>query len=197
MRAMSVNKSSRDMFLKTDTHWTPGGAQTAAYATAQYIAQNVPVTLDKTGYQCLPKEEGIHKGDLLRYIPAGSLSAALKLPQDKLITFETIESGVEPAAGGDDMSDALFSEKSPSVTLVGTSYSANPKWNFEDFLKENLGADVLNAADEGLGPFETMQKYLKNSAFRETPPKLVIWEMPERYLSFAYDLKTDFTMDGA
>jgi alginate O-acetyltransferase complex protein AlgJ len=197
MRAMSVNKPNRQLFLKTDTHWTPEGAQTAAYATAQYVAQSVPVTFDKTGYICMPKETGVHKGDLLRYIPAGYFSTALKLPEDKLNTFETVENGIEPAAGENNMSDALFSDKTPPVTLVGTSYSANPKWNFENFLKENLGTDVLNAADEGLGPFETMQKYLKNSAFRDTPPKLVLWEMPERYLSFKYDLKTDFAMDGA
>lgn len=197
MRSMSIAKGGQDMFLKTDTHWTPEGARTTAHATAQYIAQSVPAEFEKAVYQCLPKNKTIeHSGDLLRYIPVGGLSAALNLPGDRLRSYEVIEMP-EPAAGDEDISAALFSETAPAVTLVGTSYSANPLWNFEGFLKENLGTDVLNAADEGLGPFETMQKYLSNEAFRETPPKLVIWEIPERYLSFAYDLKTDFTVDGA
>ena len=68
------------------------------------------------------------------------------------------------------------------MALVGTSYSANPLWNFDGFLKEELEADVLNVADERMGPFETMQKYLKDEALETNPPKLIIWEVPERYL---------------
>ena len=59
-------------------------------------------------------------------------------------------------------------------------------------MKENLKTDVLNAAEEGLGPFDTMKKYLDNEAFKSQPPELVIWEIPERYLPFKYDLTTDF-----
>ena len=68
------------------------------------------------------------------------------------------------------------------MTLVGTSYSANTNWNFEGFLKEYLETDVLNMADQGLGPLVVMDKYLENDAWKNSPPRLVIWEMPERYL---------------
>ena len=37
-------------------------------------------------------------------------------------------------------------------------------------------------ADQGLGPLVVMDKYLENDAWKNSPPRLVIWEMPERYL---------------
>jgi alginate O-acetyltransferase complex protein AlgJ len=180
------------VFLKTDTHWTPEGARIAAETAAQYIKTELPVPLEQAAYQTTLQKEEIHKGDLLRYIPVGKFSSYFRLPEDRLGVFETASTSSDSG----DMSAALFSDASPAVTLVGTSYSANSKWNFEGFLKESLQTDILNAADEGLGPFETMQKYLDNEAFRKTPPKLVIWEMPERYLSFDYDLKMNFDTEG-
>lgn len=191
---MQSGRQSANMFLQTDTHWTPDGAQLTAKAVAGYL-EKAPFSFDKITYQTKLDKKEEHKGDLLRYIPVGDFYASKNLPVDKLPLFQTVEVSDEATAG--DTAEMLFSEKSPSITLVGTSYSANPKWNFAGFLKENLQTDVLNAADEGLGPFETMDKYLSNEAFRETPPKLVIWEIPERYLSFEYNLKTDFDLQGA
>jgi len=56
-----------------------------------------------------------------------------------------------------------------------------PEWNFAGFLKEQLHADILNFSDPGQGPFAVMEKYLSSDDFKNTPPRLVIWEMPERY----------------
>jgi alginate O-acetyltransferase complex protein AlgJ len=78
--------------------------------------------------------------------------------------------------------EALFGDEKIPVALVGTSYSANPLWNFAGFLEEALQTDVINAAEEGQGPFETMKTYLASAAFRDNPPELVVWEIPERYL---------------
>jgi alginate O-acetyltransferase complex protein AlgJ len=87
-----------------------------------------------------------------------------------------------------DPGNALFGDQSFPVALVGTSYSANPQWNFEGFLKEALQTDILNAADEGRGPFETMKDYLEDDSFATNPPDLIVWEIPERYLSVSYEL---------
>ena len=38
-----------------------------------------------------------------------------------------------------------------AVGLVGTSYSANPNWNFVGALKEALHSDVVNYAEDGHG----------------------------------------------
>ena len=82
----------------------------------------------------------------------------------------------------------LFGDASIPVTLIGTSYSANPLWNFHGFLQEALNVDILNAASEGEGPFITMKKYLLDKALETSPPKIIIWEIPERYIPVKYSL---------
>lgn len=180
---------SNPMFLRTDTHWTVSGAKLTALEVAKYIGKNMPdLEVDKMSYKTIAKKPQHYDGDLMRYIPVGDLSYV------KGDIIDVVETQIAAQAALDDK--ALFSDNTPEITLVGTSYSANPQWNFEGYLKEYLQADVLNAASEGLGPFETMQKYLNNSAFKETPPKLVIWEIPERYLLFTYNLQNAFNEQG-
>lgn len=164
------------LFLRTDTHWSPEGAQTAAKTIAAAIPDGVALT-HKTFATALgaPKE---HDGDLMRYVP-GVEDAVLR--PDELTAATTQAKDSE--GGGD-----LFGDDTPEAVLVGTSYSANPLWNFEGFLKDALQADVLNMADEGLGPFTVMDRYLADPALKNSPPKLVIWEIPERYLLMPHEI---------
>lgn len=166
------------LFLKTDTHWTPAGARVAAQAIARTLAASIPGVLSSDAiFNTKKGETRDHSGDLMRYIPLGSIQVPGAPAADRLEIFSTEKAAADGAA-----SESLFGEESLPVALVGTSYSANPSWNFAGFLKEALKTDVLNAADEGRGPFVTMDAYLKSNPFLETPPKVVIWEIPERYL---------------
>lgn len=164
------------LFLRTDTHWAPEGAALAAKTLAAAIAPDfLP---EKTEFKSAKTGVKSHSGDLMRYIPQGNIRIPGAPESDRLDTFVTEKSGSN-ASGA----DALFADQSLPVALVGTSYSANDSWNFAGFLKESLHSDVLNAADEGRGPFVTMTHYLKSPEFKTTPPRLVIWEIPERYLA--------------
>ena len=92
-------------------------------------------------------------------------------------------SSSSPPAGAD-----LFGEApAPAVVLVGTSYSANPLWNFTGALQEAFGEDVVSYATPAKGPFLPMLEYLDSADFQSAPPRLVIWEMPERYLPMRDD----------
>lgn len=169
LNLLDIFKRNTDMqlFLRTDTHWTPAGAQLAANAAgaafAGLVTQNKKPFTTKAGGQ----EE--HNGDLLRYLPG-----VAEVPPDMLAKYET--GAKEQNAAG------LFGDDTAPIALVGTSYSANPSWNFAGFLKQSFGADVLNMADEGQGPFTVMQKYLDGDAWKNSPPQLVLWEVPERYM---------------
>lgn len=172
---LGANKGS---FLKTDTHWSPDGARLAAKSIAAHIKKTCsgcltpPVTFTST-----VGAESVHDGDLLRYLPVKN-DIRQTLLQDK-VTAVTTESQRAEATG-----DSLFGDEDIPVVLVGTSYSANPLFNFAGFLRESLHADVLNAADEGLGPFVTMNKWRDSALQRDASlPKVVIWEIPERYLT--------------
>jgi alginate O-acetyltransferase complex protein AlgJ len=169
------NSNHPDLFLKTDTHWTPKGARISARKIAK-VAEKIKIPKKNFEIKYGPSKE--HSGDLLRYMPG---------VMDQEIKPESLPAIIAENADSKAASD-LFSDEVPPVTLVGTSYSANPLWNFEGFLKTSLKADVLNMADEGMGPFTVMDKYLKDNVFLGTPPKLVIWEIPERYLSSPHEI---------
>lgn len=184
--AMQRATREQALFLRTDTHWTPTGAQLAAQATAETMRTQWPgLTLAPAQFRNSGKREVCHEGDLLRYIPLGPLAEKIGPPPDMLQVVKT----EKISADTPENATSLFGAEDLPVTLVGTSYSANPDWNFAGFLQQSLRTDVLNVAQEGQGPFETMKKYLADGAFRDNPPELVVWEIPERYLSAAYDLE--------
>jgi alginate O-acetyltransferase complex protein AlgJ len=168
---LNAMKATDIMFLKTDTHWTPSGARVVAHAVAEVVKPLLEFQV-QTFKQKLGKVTP-HEGDLLKFIPLASFSA--KPTPDRLET--PIVEGTESAGAG------LFGDSKIEVALVGTSYSANSKFNFAGALKLELQTDVLNLALEGKGPITPMQEFLK--ALPENL-KLVVWEIPERFLPVAY-----------
>jgi alginate O-acetyltransferase complex protein AlgJ len=180
LEPLEIAKTQQDVFLKTDTHWTLYGADVAARTIADVVRKNNLLTsLDSAAFETSEASIGTpHKGDLLNYLPLGNFQEPLGPAFDTLYEQQTIQQG---ESGG------LFGSSTIPVTLVGTSYSANPLWNFEGALKEALGADVLNVANQGEGPVVPMRDYLSSPEFRDTPPELVIWEIPERFLRVPYD----------
>ncbi|HEX7003366.1 MAG TPA: hypothetical protein VF168_04185 [Trueperaceae bacterium] len=169
-------KEEGAVFLRTDTHWTPYGAREAAEAVAETIRGIARFPwLDQEEYATTRSEPQPHRGDLTNFLPLGPLYDELGPEDDELIGFET------SAAGAPDTD--LFAQVEIPVVLVGTSYSQDERWNFAGWLRQALGSDVLVAAQRGEGPFEPMVEYLGGDAFRNAPPQVVVWEVPERYLS--------------
>lgn len=174
---LKIFESSKEsnIFLRTDTHWTPLGARIAALATDAVITVKYPyLSWQVTDHKSKKLEEIEHEGDLMRYTLQGKPADILNLRKDRFYKWQTIV--VNP------QEEDLFADKKLPIVLVGTSYSANKLWNFHGFLKEALGVDILNIADEGRGPFTTMNNYLSSDAFNKSKPRLVIWEIPERYI---------------
>ena len=98
---------------------------------------------------------------------------------------------VATAAGGsvDDFLGDGTESGAPGIALVGTSYSAARIWSFESQLKGALGADIVNYAQEGHGPFVPMRSFMDKLQAGDVTVKAVIWEIPVRYLDD--DAKTD------
>jgi len=174
LSAMAVSPDKESYFLKTDTHWTPEGARKAAQKAAETIAFSAET---RKAYATQEGEKIKHDGDLKRYLPGVSEE---DIAADYLQAYETQEQDSED---GEASAMSLFGDDIPPMTLVGTSYSANPAWNFLGFLKQAFGVDILDMSDEGRGPFTVMEKYLESDAIENTPPQMVIWEIPERYIT--------------
>jgi alginate O-acetyltransferase complex protein AlgJ len=50
------------------------------------------------------------------------------------------------------------------------------------FLEYVLKSNIANFAKKGGDFAGSVNAYLKSAAFKETPPRLVIWEIPERMI---------------
>ena len=155
------------LFLHTDTHWSPAGARLAA----QTLAAEVPAR----GHQpCSPVEAPptVHRGDLLSYLPLGPFAERLGPAADRIATPSC------PAAAV-----GLLDEAALPLALIGTSYSADPRWGFEAALQAAFSMDVLNLSVSGRGPFASVDAALTELPVELTAARVVIWELPERYLT--------------
>ncbi|AZD27769.1 alginate O-acetyltransferase [Pseudomonas chlororaphis] len=172
-----AKQNGQQVFLRTDTHWTPAGAEVAANQLAKAIADKAPLMGQPQRFVTEAEQTVVHKGDLRLFLPLDPLFENLMPAKEPLQKRVTRAADDQPAAD-----DALFADNEVPVALVGTSYSANPNWNFVGALKEALHSDVVSYAEDGHGPVLPMLSYLKSDAFKNSPPQVLIWEFPERYL---------------
>ena len=163
-------------FLRTDTHWTPEGARAAARVLAAAVEpelarRNAP----RRSFALRAEGEREYVGDLTAFLPVTPFRGRVGgVPE--LVSEYRLEDLEPPAIG-------LFDEVPHPLALVGTSYSAGDLWGFSDALRSEAEVEVMNVAEEGRGPFRPMQNYLDGDTISDVPPKIVIWEIPERYVT--------------
>ncbi|MCU0831693.1 MAG: hypothetical protein MUC58_09300 [Rhizobiaceae bacterium] len=124
-----------------------------------------------------------HEGDLKKFVRLLPALAHLGPRNDEVVPV-TARAAAE-ASGDTSGGESLFGDAAIPVVLVGTSYSADATFGFEAQLKAALGSDVLNLAEAGKGPLAPMQAFLSGDVLKQSPPELVIWEMPVRFLDDA------------
>ncbi|WP_095154558.1 alginate O-acetyltransferase [Pseudomonas sp. Irchel 3E13] len=180
---LQAAKARGQVFLRTDSHWTPMGAEVAARQLAEAVARQTLLNGEPQTFVTEHQQQTPYKGDLTNFLPLDPLFSNLLPKPDQLQKRST--RATEEGSGGD---DALFADKQIPVALVGTSYSANPNWNFLGALQQALRSDVANYAEDGHGPVLPMLKYLQSDEFKNSPPQVVVWEFPERYLPIKNDL---------
>ena len=159
-----------ELFLKSDTHWSPEGARLAAHE----LARQRPELLGDERYVSNKVAEKIVKGDLMNYIQFGQSPLAPQFGANSIAVYETLKASQN--------ADELFAEEHQSLLLVGTSYSKIDDWNFVGFLKEALNRDLLSVAVEARGPFEAMSQFLQSDQLANPQIDTVVWEFPLRTL---------------
>lgn len=180
---LQAAKARGQVFLRTDSHWTPMGAEVAAQQLAEAVARQTLLNGEPQTFVTENEQQAPYKGDLTNFLPLDPLFSDL-LPKPDLLQKRSTRA----AEAGSEGDDALFADKQIPVALVGTSYSANPNWNFLGALQQALRSDVANYAEDGHGPILPMLKYLQSDEFKNAPPQLLVWEFPERYLPIKNDL---------
>lgn len=183
--ALLAAKPFGEVFLKSDTHWSPSGAKATAEAV-QTSLQVAGIALPSESVTAQWQTPVSLWGDLTKFVTSPDYAPTVGLTQESVPIYRTT---VNAAAEG---ADIFGEDTSVPVMLVGTSYSANENWSFADFLRQSLRSDVVNVAKEGLGPGVPMLDLLAGSALDETAPTVVVWEFPIRYLG----TKTLWNRDG-
>lgn len=167
--------SGKDSFLITDTHWSPQGAS----RVAALISKSLPDILPGTdAFITRPTGMRPFSGDLTAFADTGRWKSVAGPVSEQIKTFETSKEAGDASTGL-----ALFADVAVPLALVGTSYSAKPLLHFEGFLKSELQTDLVNHAEVGKGPFEPMKEFLDQLEHAQNPPAVVIWEIPERYVT--------------
>ncbi len=162
-----------EVYYRTDTHWNQNGAQAAAQAVAAVVKQS-GIELEETSFSSSKDNGPVERGgDLIRLMGLADAAKVLGLRPDMEVPIVTRQSSID--SGG-----ALFGETAVPLVLTGTSYSLRA--NFHGFLQQELSAKVLNGAKDGGGLLQATSAYLKDDAFRLAKPKVLLWELPERFL---------------
>lgn len=165
------------LYYRTDTHWNQDGAALAAAVTAATttaeLGRERPFHTDYG-------PEADRPGDLLRLMSLENVPDThpikLRPLPDREAPAITTETN-PPAETGGLLDDAPV----PEIVLIGSSYSVNA--NFVGALEQAFSAPVAQFAKAGGAFWLAARDYFRSPAFRETPPKLVIWEIPERVVN--------------
>lgn len=170
-----------EAYLRTDTHWSEIGSNAGAQALAKRIQQREIKATPEQTFEITQAPLAVRPGDLVRLAGLDWLPPKLQPPGESVAASSAHEAG-----GATSNTDDLFGDAGlPNVALIGTSFSRNS--NFVGFLQKALNAPVGNFSKDG-GEFSGAAKaYFDSPAFKQTPPKLLIWEIPERDLQTPYD----------
>ncbi|HEX5337366.1 MAG TPA: hypothetical protein VFW53_02910 [Gallionella sp.] len=162
-----------ERYYHTDTHWNEAGASAAASAVASGLRALGWAAAAEGEAVTLSAARVARPGDLVHLAGLDGLPGYLR-PKVELAQV----TAVPPLAVA---SDDLFGDAGlPTIALVGTSYSRNS--NFVPFLEHRLGEPVANLAKDGGDFTGAATAFFGSPAFRDNPPKVVIWEVPERVI---------------
>lgn len=177
-----LNSPNRDgentLFLRLDTHWSHTGAMLAAETIKAEVNANPSL---KKAWSATPEEKytltwnakkiPVRTRDLVRLLPGGTVS----YPPEQVLQFK-VNRANESSAG------LLTAGETTLITVIGSSYS-NKNTGYPDALRYVLQRNLLDISiPVDQGPWVGMEAYLKDDAFKTNPPKLIIWEIPEREL---------------
>ncbi|MDB5377658.1 MAG: alginate biosynthesis protein algJ precursor, partial [Rubritepida sp.] len=159
---------NRQIFWKTDTHWTPVGAEMAAIEVARQMREQLgmpPSSRPGTRLGDL-RQMTLAAGDLARY---ASTQRGAYGPEESWIRQVL---GVEGPA-------ALLADDTSDVTVVGTSY-VQPRFGFAPVLSNQVLRPVgLFWKPNSVGAYFTLLEYLKSEDFRRNRPRALVWNLLE------------------
>jgi alginate O-acetyltransferase complex protein AlgJ len=164
---------SGERYYRTDTHWNERGAKAAADAIAAHLRQDGLAPSQKAEFRVSIDTPRERVGDLIRLAGLDRVPYPLR-PRGDVEAPTVIEQSALASVG------LLDEVPSPQTALLGTSFSRRA--NFVPFLALALSAPVENEAQDGGGIANAAISYFAKPEFTKSPPRVIVWEIPERML---------------
>jgi alginate O-acetyltransferase complex protein AlgJ len=168
--------SDTPLFFRLDTHWAPPGSMLAAETIKTGIDANPVLKAalastpeEKYELQWAKRKTNVRERDLVRLFPAdGPEFTVEQILQFKVRRLQAVQTGL--LGGGSNI----------GITVIGSSFT-NKTTGFPDAIRYTLQRDLLDISlPVDQGPWFGMSTYLQDDSFKTKPPKLIIWEIPER-----------------
>lgn len=160
-------------YYRTDTHWNEQGARRVAEAIAADLRRWGLAPAAQLTFEVTAETGRERVGDLIRLAGLDQVPRLMR-PRGDSESPVRIKQIPRHAVG------ILDDFAAPEVTVIGTSFSR--RGGFIGFMSLVLAAPVANMAQDGGGVFTAAIDYFSNPAFTETPPRVIVWEIPERLL---------------
>lgn len=157
------------LFFPKDSHWSQKGAVFYAKRIAEQMDQLGFTDTGESRFQTTYSGIVANGENVLIGVEG---VCGYSFPRLFVKTHVTTE-----LASGDD----LFSTKQtnePHIVLLGTSFSAQSRFNFAGYLQQFANTSVADFSITGGGFTGAWINYLKSGEFGRQKPDLIIWEVP-------------------
>ncbi len=163
----SVQASGKNVFYRTDQHWTQDAADATALATADAIRRDVAQLAGQSG-------SGTALGDTTKERRYGDLAELFLTPEEKKKIGREIYTIRRQAEG-----QGLLDDAPAPVHVTGHSM-VQPYFGFPQKLSNAIDRPVsLNWKPGNIGPWVMLLEYLESPAFRQHSPQVLVWQMYE------------------
>ncbi|HZH46178.1 MAG TPA: hypothetical protein VEY31_06040 [Roseococcus sp.] len=162
-----AERPNEHLYFRTDSHWTPRGAELAAAVLAQALRTSNRLGPSRAnGTRLMPPVTQVQTaGDLQRLLPPERRGAfppeeyAIRLP--------------------DERSRGLLDDDAAEIALVGPSF-LEPRYAYHNIVSNQMSRPVqLSWRPNNLGPFTILLEYLRSPEFRAQRPKILAWHFLE------------------
>lgn len=163
-RRAAAERPAEGLYFKSDTHWTPRGAELCASEMARAVrdARRLPPAAQPGTRLAEPVTQTHPIGDLQRLLP---IEMRGQFPPEEYrirLPAQSAAPGLLDDAGGD-------------VAAIGSSF-LEPRYAYVHALSNQLQRPVQLAwRPNTVGPWMTLVEYLRSPEFRRNRPRMIAW----------------------
>jgi alginate O-acetyltransferase complex protein AlgJ len=163
----AVRESGKDVFYRTDQHWTLAAADASAEGTARMVLAEVPQLAGQPG-------SGMALGEVVNERRYGDLAELFLTPEERKQTGREIFVVRRQA-----QNQGLIDEAPAPVHVTGHSM-VQPYFGFPQKLSQLIDRPVsLNWKPGNVGHWAMLLEYLESPAFKASKPQVLVWQMFE------------------